>query len=274
MAAAARRCAYFEAYPEYMCLEQTPMMKSFVRQNLDAVQAACAQLRAERAAAWESMHSTTRDIETDHESATTAGSRCSSLERAYAAYIAHTEANASISSKCGESPPGGSSSTARRLAPEERTVKVLARDWEAHNRSTVAARRFANVHRSSEEIAAFPADGVAVAAVTAMVIVPVLTDKVPTTMCKHELDDVAGDAAAWASRNPEEYARALEGMQACIEEGRRTLEGCECESEERETCNQLVRASTVVGIVSVLLSSKCWRNVVPATQNVIKNGVL
>lgn len=112
---AARRITFLEICPEHSCAEQEPMLKAFVRRHWAVAEQARADVIAERAAAWEAMHSSSRSpLNSDEQgSCTNYGEPCSdgnddngsasdtevvgsycfsqSFKRAYEAYISYSE---------------------------------------------------------------------------------------------------------------------------------------------------------------------------------------
>lgn len=247
MAAAARRCAFLEAYPEHACAEQSSMMKAFMRRNYSAVEIARAEAIAQRASAWEEVVSKKSSGDSAREERGGDASPVS-FRRAYTAYLSRIEKAARAGYVPDEMkyPPSPKKDIKRDKAAKasesdcrsrerrgneafrERMFDCLATAWGKHNRQRVAAQRFADAHDPS---GSSDHRAVALVAVTALVLVPMLMEKTEL-MCHCDINPVERDAEDWKALNCAEFNKALEGVNARLEAGIRALEGCECDSEE------------------------------------------
>lgn len=231
--AAARRCAFLQAYPEQACPEQAPMMKAFVRRNHPAVERARHEAIVQRATAWERMHSfpspgdskgavdrasmvDSSPSSTPAATAPDAGTS-TTFDRSYAAYAAFLD-----------SPPATTTAPfANGVAShvEGRVFSRLAGAWAEHNRPTISSRRFGIAHEPSGE------GGAARVAFAALVVTPMLIGRT-SLMCDCDVEAVMNDAAWWVTLHEEEFEREFEKKEALLAEGGRLIEGCECEKSD------------------------------------------
>lgn len=220
------------------------MMKAFMRRNYSAVEIARAEANAQRASAWE-------EIVARQERGGDASPV--SFRRTYTAYLSRVEkaARAGYVPDGVKYPPSPKKGIKRDKTAEatesdcrwrgrrgkeafrERMLDCLATAWGKHNRQRVAAQRFEDAHGTS--------GSVALVAVTALVLVPMLMEKTEL-MCHCDIDPVERDAEDWKALNRAEFDKALEGVNGRLEAGVRVLEGCECNSEENTIlCSRQVR---------------------------------
>eukprot|EP00903_Cladosiphon_okamuranus_P020276 g18607.t1 len=236
---AARRVVFLEGHPEQVCREQAAMMKAFVRRNGAVVARIKEESDAELAAAWEKLHATEINLPS---SATLAGISpsppISMMNQAYEAYLRYTEANNSSSFAALSASP---TSTTTRSCDFRRTSR-MANAWFFKNLRWVRARRFADRFAGSSVALDGDAnsdgndDDASVAAVIALVVVPMLLGRSPL-MCGCGMLRVISDAVDWVSFNQEAFEKELDRVDGKMLNGRgaaseggifRAIDGCEC----------------------------------------------